>query len=71
MDDINFERYSKVKCSKIEGMLPKLMKMVEGGDEEYEINSMGKPSGTGKGDALRRSAGSGGRGAFIIKYEKD
>jgi hypothetical protein len=28
-------------------MLPKLMKMVEGGDEEYEINSMGKPSGTG------------------------
>ena len=30
LDDINFERYSKVKCSKIEGMLPKLMKMVEG-----------------------------------------
>ena len=29
MDDINFERYSKVKCSKIEQMLPKLMKMVE------------------------------------------
>ncbi len=31
-----------------------------GRDEKYEINSMGKPSGTGKGDALRRSAGSGG-----------
>ena len=30
LDDINFEGYSKVKCSKIEGMLPKLMKMVEG-----------------------------------------
>ena len=30
LDDINFERYSKVKCSKIEGILPKLMKMVEG-----------------------------------------
>ena len=29
LDDINFEGYSKVKCSKIEGMLPKLMKMVE------------------------------------------
>ena len=28
LDDINFERYSKVKCSKIEGMLPQLM--VEG-----------------------------------------
>ena len=25
-----FGRYGKVKCSKIEGMLPKLMKMVEG-----------------------------------------
>lgn len=47
MDDMDFERYVKVKCSKIEQMLPKLMKMVEGGDEEYEINSMGKPSGTG------------------------
>ena len=30
MDDMDFERYDKVKCSKIEGMLPKLMKMVEG-----------------------------------------
>ena len=25
-----FDRFGKVKCSKIEGMLPKLMKMVEG-----------------------------------------
>ena len=30
MDDMDFDRYGKVKCSKIEGMLPKLMKMVEG-----------------------------------------
>ena len=33
-----------------------------GRDEEYEINSMGEPSGTGKGDALRGSAGSGAKG---------
>jgi hypothetical protein len=26
---MDFNRYSKAKCSKIEGMLPKLMKMVE------------------------------------------
>ena len=56
---MDFDRYGKVKCSKIEGILPKMMKMVEGGDEEYEINSMGEPSGTGKGEALRGSAGSG------------
>ena len=31
-----------------------------GGDEEYEINSMGEPERTGKGNALRRCAGSGG-----------
>ena len=30
LDDMDFERYGKVKCSKIELMLPKLMKMVEG-----------------------------------------
>ena len=30
LDDMDFERYDKVKCSKIEQMLPKLMKMVEG-----------------------------------------
>ena len=30
LDDMDFDRYGKVKCSKIEGMLPKLMKMVEG-----------------------------------------
>ena len=34
--DMDFDRYSKVKCSKIEGMLPKLMKMVEG-----EMKAMG------------------------------
>ncbi len=30
LEDIDFDRYGKVKCQKIEGMLPKLMKMVEG-----------------------------------------
>ena len=30
MDDMDLDRYDKVKCSKIEQMLPKLMKMVEG-----------------------------------------
>ena len=30
LDDMDLDRYDKVKCSKIEGMLPKLMKMVEG-----------------------------------------
>ena len=29
LDDMDFDRYGKVKCRKIEGMLPKLMKMVE------------------------------------------
>ena len=29
LDDMNFDKYGKVKCRKIEGMLPKLMKMVE------------------------------------------
>ena len=29
MDDMDFDLYGKVKCSKIEGILPKLMKMVE------------------------------------------
>lgn len=35
LDDMDFH-YNKVKCRKIEGMLPKLMKMVEG-----EMKSMG------------------------------
>ena len=30
LDDMDFDRYGKVKCLKIEGILPKLMKMVEG-----------------------------------------
>ena len=30
LDDMDFDRYGKVKCPKIEGMMPKLMKMVEG-----------------------------------------
>ena len=38
---MEFDRYGMVKCSKIEQMLPKLMKMVEG-EMESEINSMGK-----------------------------
>ena len=29
-DDMDFDRYGKVKCREIEEMLPKLMKMVEG-----------------------------------------
>ena len=33
LDDMDFDRYGKVKCLKIEGILPKLMKMVEGGME--------------------------------------
>ena len=35
LDDMNFH-YNKVKCRKIEGMLPKLMKMVE-----WECNGIG------------------------------
>lgn len=30
LDDMDFDKYGKVKCRKIEQMLPKLMKMVEG-----------------------------------------
>lgn len=30
LDDMDFDRYGKGKCRKIEQMLPKLMKMVEG-----------------------------------------
>ena len=29
LDDMDLYRYDKVKCRKIEGMLPNLMKMVE------------------------------------------
>ena len=29
IDDIDFDRYGKVKCSKIEHLMPQLMKMVE------------------------------------------
>ena len=32
---MDLDRYDKVKCSKIEQMLPKLMKMVEG-EMKYE-----------------------------------
>ena len=35
LDDMDLDRYDKVKCSKIEQMLPKLMKMMEG-----ELRSM-------------------------------
>ena len=30
LDDIDIDRYGKVKCGKVEEILPKLMKMVEG-----------------------------------------
>ena len=36
LDDMDFERYGKVKCSKIEQMLPQLMKMVEGEETGME-----------------------------------
>ena len=29
LDDMDFDRYGKVKCRKIEGLVPRLMKMVE------------------------------------------
>ena len=35
LDDMDFDKYGKVKCREIEQMLPKLMKMLEG-----EIESM-------------------------------
>ena len=35
LDDMDFDRYGKVKCRKIEGIQLKLMKMVEG-----EVRSM-------------------------------
>lgn len=46
LDDIDFDRYGKVKCSKIEGMLPKLMKMVEGGDEKFFSAAKSLSTGT-------------------------
>ena len=30
LDDMDFDRYGKVKCRAIEQMMPQLMKMVEG-----------------------------------------
>ena len=30
LDDMDFDRYGKVKCRAIEHLMPKLMKMVEG-----------------------------------------
>ena len=35
LDDMDFDRYGKVKCRRIEQMLPKLMKMVEGEMESF------------------------------------
>ena len=40
LDDMDFDRYGKVKCSKIEQMLPKLMKMVEGEEIDYYFNKL-------------------------------
>ncbi len=39
-----------------------------GGDEEYEVNLMGKPSGTGKGDALRKCAESDGKVSTMSQH---
>lgn len=47
IDDIDFDRYGKVKCSKIEGDVAEADEDGGRGDEEYEINSMGEPSGIG------------------------
>ena len=35
LEDMDFDWYGKVKCLKKEGMLPKLMKMVEGEMESF------------------------------------
>lgn len=35
LDDMDFDRYGKVRCRMIEGMLPNLMKMVEGEMESF------------------------------------
>ena len=48
LDDMDFH-YNKVKCRKIEGMLPKLMKMVEGEMLSMELSR-----------TLRKTTGSGG-----------
>ena len=60
LDDMDFDRYGRVKCRKIEGMLPKLMKMVEG--EERIRDKLDGEAGEDreKGDALRICAGRGG-----------
>lgn len=34
---MDLDRYGKVKCGKVKEILPKLMKMVEGGSEKSEI----------------------------------
>ena len=34
LDDMDFDKYGKVRCRKIEGMVPKVMKMVEGEMED-------------------------------------
>lgn len=52
MDDIDFDRYGKVKCSKIEGIMPKLMKMVEGGDEKFFSAAKSLSTGTTRKDAM-------------------
>ena len=39
LDDMEFDRYGKVKCSKIEQMLLKLMTMVEGEMRRRLINN--------------------------------
>lgn len=38
LDDIDFDRYGKVKCRKIEQILPKLMKVVEGEMRKWLIS---------------------------------
>ena len=42
LDDMDFDRYGKVKCRKIEGMMPKLMKMVEGEMSSFSQRGTGE-----------------------------
>ena len=37
LDDMDFDKYGKVKCRKLEQMLPKLMKMVEGEMRSFSL----------------------------------
>ena len=52
LDDMNFFN-NKVKCRKVEGMMPKLMKMVEGEEKKMRKKGGGK-NGIGSTEIFRR-----------------